>query len=78
MNGSEADRLALNISDIPANAVLSENNASARTHILKVSVVWPSTAVLAGIDTDTSYIRTKEGRLGGHCRNIAISLIEAQ
>jgi hypothetical protein len=45
MNGREADRLRLNISDIPANAVLSENKASARTRIFEVSALLPFTAV---------------------------------
>src|SRR5947209_12061117 len=70
MNGREADRLALNISDVPANAVLSENRASARTRILEVSALWPFTAIPSGVDTTTTYTCTKVGRLGGHCRNI--------
>lgn len=62
MNGSEADRLALKISDTAANAMLSENKASARIRILKVFVLSPSTVDLSGIDTVTpTFARMRRG-----------------
>ena len=59
-NGSDAARRPPKSIDIPANAVLSENKASARARILDPSVLWPFTSVLSGIDTMTLYFRTTD------------------
>jgi hypothetical protein len=74
MNGSEADKLALNIRDTAAKVVLSENKASAKTRILEVFVSFPATAALSGIDTTTPTFAYKVERSEGHCRNIALVL----